>query len=113
MGVLIDRPESIADANIRGVAMPIEEMIDALWRSIRQGVHDPEALPGKLSIDDAYRVQLGLLGRYEQAGDRLVGWKVGLTAKAIQAQLGYYEPVFGFLLRVGISSVARTSISPR
>ena len=56
-------------------------------------MHDPEELRGKLSIADAYRVQLGLLGRYEQAGDRLVEWEVGLTVMANQAQLGCYENV--------------------
>ncbi len=81
--------------------MIIDQVVDTLWRSIQRGVHDPEELHGVISIDDAYRVQLGLLGCYERAGERQVGWKVGLTAKAIQAQLGFYEPVFGFLLHSG------------
>jgi 2-keto-4-pentenoate hydratase len=81
--------------------MNIDQVIDTLWRSIQRGVHDPAELHGVISVDDAYRVQLGLLGCYERAGDRQIGWKVGLTAKAIQAQLGFYEPVFGFLLHSG------------
>ena len=35
-------------------------------------------------MDEAYRVQLGLLDRYLASGDRHTGWKVGLTAKAMQ-----------------------------
>lgn len=38
---------------------------------------------------------------YERAGDKRVGWKVGLTAKAIQAQHGLHEPILGFLLKSG------------
>jgi 2-keto-4-pentenoate hydratase len=82
--------------------MNTDQVIDILWSSIQLGVHDPAELHGAIpSIDEAYRVQLGLLGCYERAGDRQVGWKVGLTAKAIQAQLNFHEPVFGFLLQTG------------
>jgi len=82
--------------------MTHDQIADALWRSIQRGVHDPAELHGAIpSIDDAYRVQLGLLERYEQFGERQAGWKVGLTAKAMQAQIGYHEPVFGFLLASG------------
>ena len=50
---------------------------------------------------EAYRVQLGLLDRYVASGDRHAGWKVGLTAKAMQEQQRVHEPVFGFLLASG------------
>jgi 2-keto-4-pentenoate hydratase len=81
--------------------MTIEEQTDILWNSIRKGVHDPEELREAISIDEAYRVQLGLLDRFEANGEKLVGWKVGLTAKVIQERVGYHEPVFGFLLASG------------
>ncbi len=81
--------------------MTIEELTDILWHSIQRGVHDPAELRGTLSIDQAYRVQLGLLDRTLNTGEELAGWKVGLTAKAIQAQVNYHEPVFGFLLANG------------
>ncbi|MGB7306361.1 MAG: hypothetical protein WBD13_18955, partial [Burkholderiaceae bacterium] len=77
--------------------MNISDAVDILWESSQRGIHDPDELRGQLSMDDAYAVQLGLLARLEESGDRLVGWKVGLTAKAIQAQLGFHEPVLGFL----------------
>ena len=54
-----------------------------------------------MTLDQAYRAQLELLARYERAGERQAGWKVGLTARAMQAQQGVYEPVFGFLLASG------------
>ncbi len=50
---------------------------------------------------EAYQVQLGLLDRYVAMGERHAGWKVGLTAKAMQQQQGVHEPVFGFLLESG------------
>ena len=82
--------------------MTHDQIADTLWRSIRRGVHDPAELHGVIpSMDDAYRVQLALLDRYEQSGERQAGWKVGLTARAMQAQIGYHEPVFGFLLASG------------
>lgn len=82
--------------------MTHDQIADALWQSIRRGVHDPVELHGAIpTIDDAYQVQLGLLDRYKQVGERQAGWKVGLTAKAMQAQIGYHEPVFGFLLASG------------
>jgi len=81
--------------------MNIEDATDLLWQSIQHGVHDPAALRGRLSIDQAYRIQLALLDRHLAAGEELVGWKVGLTAKAIQAQVGFHEPVLGFLLARG------------
>jgi len=81
--------------------MNIEELTDVLWTSIQRGVHDPAALRAKLSVEQAYLVQLALLDRYLEAGEELAGWKVGLTAKAIQAQVNYHEPVFGFLLASG------------
>jgi 2-keto-4-pentenoate hydratase len=54
-----------------------------------------------MTLEQAYRVQLELLERCERAGERQAGWKVGLTARAMQAQQGVYEPVFGFLLASG------------
>ena len=84
--------------------MEMEKAIDILWQSIQNGIHDPEALRGKFSIDDAYRVQLGMLARHEECGRRFAGWKVGLTAKVIQEQMGFHEPVFGYLLQSGCRS---------
>lgn len=81
--------------------MEIERAIDTAWEGIQRGRYFPEALRGKLSMDDAYRIQLGLLACYERAGETQAGWKVGLTAKAMQAQQGVHEPAFGFLLASG------------
>src|ERR1700761_9611094 len=63
-----------------------------------RGEYFPAAWFDRLSLDDAYRIQRGLI---ERSGARQAGWKVGLTATAIQQQFGVHEPVFGRLLAAG------------
>lgn len=47
--------------------------------------------------DDAYAVQELNTARYLRDGRRLAGRKIGLTAKAVQAQLGVDEPDYGIV----------------
>jgi 2-keto-4-pentenoate hydratase len=75
-----------------------ESLIDVFWRFRRQGIYFPPAWFGKLTVDQSYRLQLGLIERRVAAGERQIGWKVGLTAPAIQKQFGFHEPVFGCVL---------------
>lgn len=63
-----------------------------------RGEYFPAAWFDRLSLDDAYRLQLALIDR---RGDKRVGWKVGLTSRAIQQQFQVHEPVFGCLLAEG------------
>ena len=63
-----------------------------------RGEYFPNAWFDRLSLDDAYRLQLSLIDR---RGDKRVGWKVGLTSRAIQQQFQVHEPVFGCLLADG------------
>jgi len=67
-----------------------------------RGEYFPRAWAGNLGLDDAYRISLARLHRRSDAGSRRVGWKVGLTAVAIQRQFGVHEPVFGCLLAGGL-----------
>jgi 2-keto-4-pentenoate hydratase len=75
-----------------------DALIEAFWQAQRDGVYFPPAYFGKLSVDQAYAIQLGLIDRRCAAGERQIGWKVGLTAPAIQQQFGFHEPVFGCVL---------------
>jgi 2-keto-4-pentenoate hydratase len=75
-----------------------DELIDAFWAARARGEHFPRAYFDKISIDQAYRIQLGVIARRCAAGERQIGWKVGLTAPAIQQQFGFHEPVFGCIL---------------
>jgi 2-keto-4-pentenoate hydratase len=76
----------------------VQDLIDAFWDARERGEHFPRDWFGKLSIDQAYRIQLGLIARRCAAGEQQIGWKVGLTAPAIQQQFGFHEPVFGCIL---------------
>jgi 2-keto-4-pentenoate hydratase len=73
-------------------------LVEAFWQARQQGSYFPPAYYGKLSVDQSYHVQLGLIERRCAAGERQIGWKVGLTAPAIQQQFGFHEPVFGCVL---------------
>ena len=50
-----------------------------------------------LSIEDAYRISLGLLDRRLADGESVVGKKIGLTSRAVQEMLKVDQPDFGFL----------------
>jgi 2-keto-4-pentenoate hydratase len=81
--------------------MTDEQIVQALWKCHQQGDVFPDAWKGKLDLDTAYRVQLGLLDMKLANGEQQAGWKVGLTADAMRAMFGGKEPVFGHLLASG------------
>lgn len=55
------------------------------------------AYPG-MTLDDAYAVQAALVARKLAAGRRVIGWKIGLTSRAMQMALGIDIPDSGVLL---------------
>ncbi len=55
-----------------------------------------EREPG-ITIEDAYRISLHLVGRRVAAGETVVGKKIGATSAAVQEMLGVFQPDFGFL----------------
>lgn len=74
-----------------------------------------------LSISDAYEVQRLIAEQRVEAGERIVGYKVGCTSAAIQAQFGLDEPICGRLFaphvqeegaRLDWSSYANCAIEP-
>ncbi len=81
--------------------MDLQAVIEAFWQAAQRGVYYPSEWKGRLTTDRAYQVQLGILDRLVTRGERHAGWKVGLTARAMQEQWGIFEPVFGFLLESG------------
>ncbi len=53
-----------------------------------------------ISIDDAYHISLRMLERRIEAGERVIGKKIGLTSKAVQNMLKVGQPDFGYLTHV-------------
>jgi 2-keto-4-pentenoate hydratase len=80
--------------------MPFDEQaaIEEFWNARARGEYFPPQWFDKLTLDQAYRIQLGMIARRAAAGERQIGWKVGLTAEPIQQQFGFHEPVFGCIL---------------
>jgi 2-keto-4-pentenoate hydratase len=80
------------------MAFDEQAAIDSFWAARNRDVFFPPEWFDRLTLDAAYRIQLGLIERRCAAGERQIGWKVGLTAKPIQQQFGFHEPVFGCIL---------------
>lgn len=75
-----------------------ERFADELFQALRLTRPVPPLRDrADLTIDDAYRISLGLLARREAEGERVVGKKIGVTSKAVQDMLGVRQPDFGFL----------------
>jgi 2-keto-4-pentenoate hydratase len=80
------------------MAFDEQAAIDSFWAARARGEYFPPAWFDRLTLDEAYRIQLGMIARRIAAGEQQIGWKVGLTAPAIQQQFGFHEPVFGCIL---------------
>lgn len=50
-----------------------------------------------ITIEDAYRIQQRMVARRLAAGETIVGKKIGVTSKAVQALVGVNRPDFGQL----------------
>ena len=72
--------------------------VDEFCAARARGEFFPDAYFDRLSVDDAYRIQLALIDRRVAGGEQQIGWKVGLTARVIQEQFEFHEPVFGCVL---------------
>jgi len=73
-----------------------EELHQALVNS--QPVEPITEREPDLTLDDAYQIQLRMVQRQLDAGQRVVGKKIGVTSKAVQNMLDVYQPDFGHLL---------------
>jgi 2-oxo-hept-3-ene-1,7-dioate hydratase len=77
----------------------VEEIADELLRADRDRTTVPllTARNPDMGIEDAYAVQALWAARRVQAGHRIVGHKIGLTSKAMQAATGITEPDYGVI----------------
>ena len=70
------------------------------------------------TMDDAYAIQKAFVARKHAAGRRTIGWKIGLTSRAMQQQLNIETPDSGVLLddmafETGATIPANRFIAPR
>ena len=80
------------------MTIELQRAVEEFWAAHSRGEYFPSGYFDRLSLDEAYHIQLALIDRRCAAGDRQIGWKVGLTSKAIQEQFGFHEPCFGCIL---------------
>jgi 2-keto-4-pentenoate hydratase len=101
--------------------MEIRALSERLWEARAKGDYCPDWLLGALTLEQALAVQLGLLEREIERGERLAGWKVGLTSERARKALGVDARPFGRLLAVRVFSsgaripaaqIRRPSIEP-
>jgi 2-keto-4-pentenoate hydratase len=77
----------------------LQQAADRLWdaEQTRTPCRPIRDLVPPSHIDDAYAVQQLNVRRHCDAGRRISGRKIGLTAKSVQQQMGVFEPDFGAL----------------
>ncbi len=80
------------------MSIDLATAVEDFWTARARGEFFPSAYADRLELDEAYRIQLALIERRVAAGEQQIGWKVGLTAKPIQQQFGFHEPVFACVL---------------
>ncbi|MBC7173094.1 MAG: fumarylacetoacetate hydrolase family protein, partial [Polyangiaceae bacterium] len=51
----------------------------------------------EITIADAYHVSLRMVNRRLEAGEKIIGKKIGVTSKVVQDMLGVHQPDFGYL----------------
>jgi len=77
------------------MTIDLQRAVEEFWAARARGEYFPAGYFDRLSVDEAYRIQLALIDRRCTRGERQIGWKVGLTSKPIQEQFGFHEPCFG------------------
>lgn len=73
-------------------------VVDALYMARKNGT-PASGLEGiQLGLEEALEIQLRVLDRFTAAGDRLGGWKVGLTSGTARDRMGKDFRPFGYVL---------------
>ena len=115
--LLIDTPPPPANTVDKG---KIIRYGDELYRAfVGRDPVDPltNREPG-ITIDDAYQIQLRMIQRRLDIGEKVIGKKIGVTSKAVQTMLHVFQPDFGQLLsgmafNEGEPVPANTLIAPK
>lgn len=78
-------------------AEAVAQQLDHAERNQRQIGHVSRKFPD-MDIADAYAIQRAWVSLKIASGQKLVGWKIGLTSRAMQRSAGISEPDYGQLL---------------
>ena len=77
----------------------VEEAATRLRKAYKEGPIEPlRDVLEPTDAETAYRIQSRNTEEWLAEGREIVGWKVGLTAKAVQQQMGVDQPDFGVLI---------------
>jgi 2-keto-4-pentenoate hydratase len=78
----------------------LEELAEELFRAEWERRPVPPISTGRpwLGPDEAYRVQQEIVRRRVASGETIVGWKIGLTSRAMQLQLEVDQPDYAPVL---------------
>ena len=72
-----------------------DELYEALCE--RRTIEPFSSRSPEMTIEDSYHVSLHMVQRRLDAGERIIGKKIGVTSKPVQDMLGVHQPDFGFL----------------
>lgn len=77
----------------------IRALGDELYEALRERrtLEPLTARHPDITIEHAYRIQQRMLARRLDAGERVVGKKIGVTSRAVMDMLGVFQPDFGWL----------------
>ncbi len=81
-------------------AAQIQHYGDELYQALqsRQPVAPLTEREPAITLDDAYQIQLRMIQRRLDAGETVVGKKIGVTSQVVMDMLGVDQPDFGHLL---------------
>ena len=74
-------------------------VVDALYVARKNGAQPSGLDPVQLGLEEALEVQLRVLDRFKAEGERLGGWKVGLTSGNARDRMGKDFRPFGYVLQ--------------
>jgi len=88
---------------VTATTVPVEtihELAGRLTRAERQAspIAPLSAMISGLTVRDAYAIQRAVVRHRLDAGEWIVGWKIGLTSRAMQEQLGVDQPDYAPIL---------------
>lgn len=80
-------------------ASRIETLGDELYHALthRQMIDPLTEREPDITVEDAYHISLRMVNRRVEAGETIIGKKIGVTSKAVQNMLNVHQPDFGYL----------------